>query len=124
MQASFWVAAMTGPNVLSAKENTEREGFEPSWRVSPPTAFPESVRSLTGRVWDRLLNTNETVRPTATDWLRPPIGIGAGISLLLKPTRHSPQSLEPHGASRQRSDLALDVPYAPPLGFLSSRHLK
>jgi hypothetical protein len=28
------------PIALSGKGNAEREGFEPSWRVSPPTAFP------------------------------------------------------------------------------------
>jgi hypothetical protein len=61
-------------------ENAEREGFEPSWRVSPPTAFPESVRSLTGPVWGRLLNTLRPIGLTATDWLRLPIGIGVGIT--------------------------------------------
>jgi hypothetical protein len=58
----------------------EREGFEPSWRVTPPTAFPESVRSLTGPAWDRLLNTLQPLGPTATNWLRLPIGIGVGIT--------------------------------------------
>jgi hypothetical protein len=77
------------PNTLSAKGNAEREGFEPSWRVSPPTAFPESVRSLTGSVWGRLLNTNETVEPTATDWLRLPVGIGVGIGSVGGRQRHT-----------------------------------
>jgi hypothetical protein len=66
-------------NAVSHKGNAEREGFEPSWRVTPPTAFPESVRSLTGPVWSRLVNTNSTVMPSGSDWLRLPIGIGVGI---------------------------------------------
>src|ERR1035441_9116091 len=72
------------PNALSAKGSAEREGFNPSWRVSPPTAFPESVRSPTGPVWDRLLNTNGKVTPTVTDWIRPPVGIGVGITRVLR----------------------------------------
>ena len=67
-------------NPLSHKTNPERDGFEPSWRVTPPTAFPESVRSPTDPVWDRLLNTLRPIGPTATDWLRLPIGIGVGIT--------------------------------------------
>jgi hypothetical protein len=64
-----------------------------------------------GPVWDRLLNTNGTVGPTATDWLRPPIGIGVGITLLLTPTRHSPQSFEASWRLRNHPDLALDGVY-------------
>jgi hypothetical protein len=60
--------------------NPEREGFEPSIPVSRYTAFPESVRGLTGLVCDRLLNANETTGPPATDWVRLPIGIGVGIT--------------------------------------------
>ena len=38
------------PIALSAKRNAEREGFEPSWRVSPPTAFPERLSGVQDRV--------------------------------------------------------------------------
>jgi hypothetical protein len=65
------------PYLLRGKP--EREGFEPSWQVSPPNAFPESLRSLTGPVRDRLLNALRPIGPTATDWLGLPIGIGVGI---------------------------------------------
>jgi hypothetical protein len=59
-------------------KRSERDS-NPRYRLTRYTAFPESIRSLTGPVWDRLLNTNGRVRPTATDWIRPPVGIGVGI---------------------------------------------
>ena len=37
-----------GQNALSAKGNAEREEFEPSWRVSPPTALPDRPSGVQG----------------------------------------------------------------------------
>jgi len=68
------------PNSLLDKEKLRSErDSNPRYRLTRYTAFPESVRDPTGPVPNRLLNTNGTVRPTATDWLRPLIGIGVGI---------------------------------------------
>jgi hypothetical protein len=73
-------------NPLYCKRNPEREGFEPSMGVSTHTAFPESVRDPTGAVRDRLLNMRRPIEPTATDWLRPPVGIGGlAIAMPAKP---------------------------------------
>jgi hypothetical protein len=33
---------------MSHKGNAEREGFEPSWRVTPPTAFPDRPSGVQG----------------------------------------------------------------------------
>jgi hypothetical protein len=38
-------------NSLSGKGNAEREGFEPSRRVSPPTAFPDRLSGAQHRPW-------------------------------------------------------------------------
>jgi hypothetical protein len=78
----FHSRPLTRRSCLYCNGNPEREGFEPSMGVSTHTAFPESVGDPTGPVRDRLLNTNGTFRPTATDWLRPAIGIGVGIGEL------------------------------------------
>jgi hypothetical protein len=48
--------------------------------LAPCGAFSESVRCLTGPAWNRLLNLRQPVGPTATDWLRLPIGIGVRIT--------------------------------------------
>src|ERR1700687_805594 len=34
--------------LIPHRENPEREGFEPSWRVTPPTAFPDCPSGVQG----------------------------------------------------------------------------
>ena len=77
--------------------------------VSQCSAFPESVRSLTGPVWSRLLNTNSTFEPSGSDRLRLPLGIGVGIGWTAnrghwnQPSTSSTALMEPAALKRLRS---------------------
>ncbi len=42
------LCSVGGPNALSAKGTPEARGFEPSWRVSPPTEFPDRRSGVQG----------------------------------------------------------------------------